>query len=89
MSPGLLLGLLFALIGAQVTRLVAPRRLGYPIALLLAAVGVVAGELAAAALHAGGPALGPVHPLADILGMAVMEVIGVTFRVPGARRGRA
>ena len=89
MSPGLLLGVLFALIGAQIARLAAPRRLGYGVALVLAAVGVVAGELAAAALHAGGPALGPLHPLADAVGIAVMEVVGITFRVPGARRRRA
>ena len=89
MSPGLLLGVLLALIGAQVTRVIVPHRLGYPAALGLAAVGVVAGELAALGLHGGGPVLGPLHPVADVLGMAVMEIIGLTLRVPGAGRGRA
>jgi len=88
-SPGLLLGVLFALIGAQLTRVIVPRRLGYPATLALAAVGVVAGELVALGLHGGGPVLGPLHPVADALGMAVMEVIGVTLPVPGARQGRA
>ena len=89
MSPGLLLGVLFALIGAQVTRVIAPHRLGYPVVLALAAAGVVAGELVALALHGGGPVLGPLHPVADVLGIAVLEVVGLTLRVPGARRGRA
>ena len=57
MSPGLLIGVLFALIGAQVTQMVLPRRFGYPVALALAAAGVVAGELVALGLHAGGPPL--------------------------------
>ena len=90
MSPGLLIGVLFALIGAQVARLVAPRRLAYPVALALAAAGVVGGELAALGLHAGGPPLGPLHPLADAAGMAILEVAGaLVVRAPGARRGRA
>jgi Co/Zn/Cd efflux system component len=89
-SPGLLLGILFALIGAQVTRVVVPRRLGYPVALALAAAGVVAGELVALSLHAGGPSLGPLHPLADAVGMVVLEVAGaLVLPAPGARRGRA
>ena len=90
MSPGLLVGVLFALIGAQLTRVVAPRRLGYPVALVLAAAGVVAGELVAVGLHTGGPSLGPLHPLADAAGMLVLEVVGaLVLGAPGARRGRA
>jgi Co/Zn/Cd efflux system component len=88
-SPGLLLGVLFALIGAQVTRLVLPRRLGYPAALALAAAGVVAGELVVLGLHGGGPTLGPLHPLADAAGIVVLEVAGAMLRTPGARRRRA
>jgi Co/Zn/Cd efflux system component len=89
-SPGLLIGVLFALIGAQVARLAAPRRLGYPVALALAAAGVVAGELVALGLHTGGPPLGPLHPLADAAGMVILEVAGaLVLPAPGARRGRA
>ena len=89
MSPGILLGVLLALIGAQVTRLVWPRRLGYLAALGLAVAGVVAGELAALELHGGGPPLGPLHPLADAAGIAVLEVVGALLRSPRRPRGRA
>ncbi len=88
MSPGILLGVLFALIGAQLTRLVWPRRLGYLAALVLAAAGVVAGELVALELHGGGPPLGPLHPLADAAGIAVLEVAGALLRSPRSRPGR-
>jgi hypothetical protein len=88
MSPGVLLGVLFALIGAQLTRLVWPRRLGYLATLALAVAGVVAGELAALELHGGGPPLGPLHPLADAAGIAVLEVAGALLRSPGSRPGR-
>jgi hypothetical protein len=84
-----LLGVLFALLGAQVARLAGPRRLGYPMALVLAAAGVVGGEMAALALHVGGPALGPLHPLADAGGIAVLEVTGALLRMPGTGRRRA
>src|ERR1035441_7978324 len=76
MSPGILLGVLLALIGAQLTRLVWPRRLGYVAALALAVAGVVAGELVALELHGGGPPLGPLHPLAAAAGIAALEVVG-------------
>ncbi len=89
MSPGLLLGVVFALIGAQVTRLIVPHRLGYAVMVALAAVGVVAGELVALALHGGGPVLGPLHPLADAIGIAAMEIIGLSLPVPGSHHGRA
>ena len=89
MSPGLLLGVLFALIGAQVARLLGPRRITYAVALGLAAAGVIAGELVALGLHGGGPALGPLHPMADAAGMAVTEVAGALLLAPGTRRGRA
>jgi hypothetical protein len=88
MSPGILLGVLFALIGAQITRLVWPRRLGYLAALALAVAGVVAGELVALELHGGGPPLGPLHPLADAAGIAVLEVVGALLRSPRSRPGR-
>ena len=88
MSPGILLAVLFALIGAQLTRLVWPRRLGYLVALVLAAAGVVAGELVALELHGGGPPLGPLHPLADAAGIAALEVVGALLRSPRSRPGR-
>ena len=89
MSPGILLGILLALVGAQLSRLLWPRRLGYLAALALAVAGVVAGELAALELHGGGPPLGPLHPLADVAGIAVLEVVGALLRSPRSRPGRA
>ena len=86
MSPGLALGVLLALVGAQVTRLIMPGS-GYLRTLGLAAIGVIAGELAALGTHAGGPALGPLHPVADVVGMAVLEIAGAI--VVGPRSGRA
>jgi hypothetical protein len=88
MSPGILLGILLALVGAQLSRLLWPRRLGYLAALALAVAGVVAGELAALELHGGGPPLGPLHPLADAAGIAVLEVAGALLRSPRRRPGR-
>ena len=65
--------------------LIAPRRLGYLWALALAAAGLVAAELIAVALHAGGPRLGMLHPAADALGVAGFELVG-TLLTP-SRRG--
>jgi hypothetical protein len=94
MSPGLALAVLLALIGAQATRLAMPGS-GYLRSLGLAALGVIAGELAALELHAGGPALGSLHPVADIAGIAVLEFGGAIVagprssrRPPPSRRGR-
>ena len=88
MSPGILLGVVFALIGAQLTRLLWPRRFGYLVALALAVAGVVGGELVALEFHSGGPPLGPLHPLADAAGIAVLEVVGALLRAPRSRAGR-
>jgi hypothetical protein len=85
-SPGLGLALLFVLIGAQLTRVLAPHRLGYVVSLLLAIVGLFAGELFALSTHAGGPTLGAVHPLADALGVAAFELAGALI-APKRHRG--
>lgn len=89
MSPALLVGLLLVLIGAQTAHAASPRRFGYPLALALAAAGVVAGELVALWLHRGGPTLGSLHPVADAAGIAAAEVAGAIFRGPGTRHRRA
>jgi len=89
MSPTLLLAAVLALIGAQVTRLAVPRRFGYAVALGLAVVGIVAAELVAHWWQAAGPALGPLHPLADLVGIAALEVIGAVVHGPGRARGAA
>jgi hypothetical protein len=89
MSPTVLLGLLLALIGAQITWLATPRRLGFPLVLGLAVAGMVVAEVAAPRLGAGGPALGAVHPLADIIGIALAEAIGTLVGWPRAPRRAA
>jgi len=88
-SPTLLLAAVFALVGAQLTRLAVPRRFGYAVVLALAVVGIVAAELVARWGGLGGPALGPLHPLADLVGMAVLEMIGAVLHGPAKSRGAA
>jgi uncharacterized membrane protein YwaF len=83
-SPALGLAILFILIGAQVARLVAPRRLAYAWVLLLAAIGLLAAELLATAAHFGGPSLGVLHPVADVIGIVMCEFAGALLS--GRRR---
>jgi hypothetical protein len=89
LSPGLILGLLFTLIGAQLTRIVLPGRGAYGWTLLLAAAGVVAGELVAASVHVGGPSLGPLHPIPDAVAIALFEAVGAVLVSPRRGSGRA
>jgi hypothetical protein len=85
-SPGLGLAILFVLIGTTVSALVMPRRNSILLALVLAAGGVVAGELVAIATHIGGPQLGALHPVADAIGVVLFEVSGAVL-APARRRG--
>ncbi len=86
MSPGIVLAVLIAAIGAQLTRLLVPRRGNYVVALVCAAVGLLGAELVALGGH-GGPSLGTIHPVADVVGIAVAEVIGLVLAAP-RRLGR-
>ncbi len=86
MSPGIVLAVLLVAIGAQFTRLVAPRRGNYLVAVICAAVGLLGAELVALGGH-GGPSLGSVHPVADVIGMAIAEVVGWVLAAP-RRLGR-
>ena len=81
MSPSVILALLFVSIGTSVARLIAPARARLPLALLCAAAGVLAGELVALAGR-GGPALGSVHPLTDVIGVAAFETAGLALASP-------
>jgi hypothetical protein len=85
-SPGLGLAILFVLIGTTVSALVMPRRNSILLAFVLAAGGVVAGELVAIATHIGGPQLGALHPVADAVGVVLFEVSGAAL-APARRRG--
>jgi hypothetical protein len=84
-SPELLLAILFVLIGATVSGIVRPRRGSFLLTLVLAAAGVLAGELVAIATHVGGPELGVLHPVADALGVVLFEVAGAVL-APARRR---
>ena len=86
MSPGLLLAILFVLIGTTVSALVMPRRGLLVLTLLLAAAGLVAGELVAIATKLGGPQLGALHPVADAVGVVLFEVTGAVL-APARHRG--
>jgi hypothetical protein len=83
-GPGLVVGVLMVLIGAQVVRLASPRRLPFVWVLLLAAAGFVAGELFAIAVHIGGPLLAGLHPVADCAAIALTEAGGALLS-PGRR----
>jgi hypothetical protein len=80
-SPGIVLAVLIVAIGAQLTRLVAPGRGNYVVALVCAAVGLLGAELLALGGH-GGPSLGTIHPLADAGGIAIAEVVGLVLAAP-------
>jgi len=84
-SPGLGLAILFVLIGTTLSALVMPRRGSILFAFVLAAVGVVAGELVAIATRVGGPQLGALHPVADAVGVVLFEVTGAVL-APARRR---
>ena len=73
-------------IGAQLTRLLVPRRGNYLLALLCAAIGLLVAALVALGGH-GGPALGVVHPIADGAGIALVETAGLILAAP-RRLGR-
>jgi hypothetical protein len=81
-SPGLVLAVLLVLIAAQLTRLLAPGRGPYLWTLLLAAAGVVAGEIIAGSGHFASPALGVLHPLPDAALAAVLEAGGALLLSP-------
>jgi hypothetical protein len=86
-SPGLILAVLLVLVSAQVVRLVLPGRGPYFWTLLLSAGGLVAGEVIAASGHLNAPALGVLHPLADVVVIAVLQAAGAI--IAGRDRSRA
>jgi hypothetical protein len=75
-SPGLVLAVLLVLILTQVVRVVAPGRGPYLWTLLLSAAGLVGGEVLAASGHLNSPEVGVLHPVADVLAIAVLQVAG-------------
>jgi hypothetical protein len=77
----------FVLIGAQLTRVVAPGRGPYLATLSLAAVGFLVGEAFAFSVQAGGPTLGVLHPVADGVTIALFELVGIIIATPRRRPG--
>lgn len=84
-SPGLVLALLLVLILTQVVRIVLPGRGPYLWTLLLSAAGLAGGEVVAASGHLSAPSIGVLHPLADVLVIAVLQGAGAVV----AGRGQA
>jgi hypothetical protein len=79
LSPGLILAVLLVLVTAQVVRLVLPGRGPYLWTFLLSAAGLIAGEVIAASGHLNAPALGVLHPLADLVAFALLQAAGVVI----------
>ena len=86
-SPGLVLAALLVLLATQITRVVSPRRAPYAWTLLLSVAGLVIGELIAASGHLDGLAIGVVHPVADVLCIAAVQVLGLFLVGPGSGAG--
>jgi hypothetical protein len=86
-SPGIVLAVLIAAIGAQLTRLLVPGRGNYLIAAVCAVLGLLGAELVALGGR-GGPSLGTVHPVADAIGIAVAEGVGLVLAAPRRLGGR-
>jgi hypothetical protein len=78
-SPGLILAVLLVLVTTQVVRLVLPGRGPYLWTLLLSVAGLVVGEVIAASGHLNAPALGVLHPLADVAVIALLQAAGAVI----------
>ena len=76
------MAVLLVLMAAQVTRLLVPGRGPYLWALLLAAAGVVAGEILAGSGHFASPAVGVIHPVPDATATALLEAGGALLLSP-------
>jgi hypothetical protein len=86
-SPGIVLAVLVVAIGAQLTRLLVPRRGNYLVATVCAVVGLLGAELVALSGH-GGPSLGTIHPAADVVGIVLAEAVGLALAAPRRLGGR-
>lgn len=84
-----MLAALLVLIATQVTRLVVPGRGPYPWTLLLSAAGLIGGEIVAGSGYLAHPAIGVVHPVADLLVIAVLQAGGAYVTAPENPTGRS
>lgn len=79
-GPGLVLALVFALIATQVMVLVLPDAGGYLWLLALSAAGILLGEFVAQSGLLRSPVVGVVHPLADLIGIGLLQAAGMYAR---------
>ena len=84
-SPGLVLAILFVLIGATVSGIVRPRRGSFLLTLVLAAAGVSPGSSWRSRRRSAVLSSGVLHPVADAVGVVLFEVTGAVL-APARRR---
>lgn len=81
-SPGLVLAVFLVAVATQLTRVAIPERGPYVWTLLLSVAGLVGGELLAASGPLANPAVGVIHPLADLAVIAVLQAGGAVLVAP-------
>lgn len=79
-----MLAALLVLLCAQVTHLLRRGRGLYLVSLVISAVGLAGGELLAADGLLGRPALGVLHPLADLVVITALQAAGAIVSAPRA-----
>ena len=77
LSPGLVLAVALVLIATQAVQVIRPHGRHYVWSLVLSTAGLIMGELVATAVHSGGPALGVLHPLSDLIAIGVLQVASI------------
>ena len=76
MSPGFVLAGLVVMIVTQITRVALGGRGPYVVTLGLSIVGLLGGEILAGSGHLARPALGVLHPAADVMVIAIVQAAG-------------
>ncbi|HEV3123880.1 MAG TPA: hypothetical protein VG266_04810 [Candidatus Dormibacteraeota bacterium] len=86
-SPGLVLAALLVVVATQAVRFAIPGRGPYLWTLLLSVAGLIGGEILAAAGHLANPSVGVIHPLADAVVMAALQLGGAALITAGHSSG--
>lgn len=84
-SPGVVLAIVVVLIAAQIGYVVMPHRGAYRHRLILAVAGFLGAEVFAAVIHGGGPTLGVIHPVVDVVVMASLQAAAIFLVAPRER----
>jgi hypothetical protein len=82
LSPGFLLAALVSLLLTQVARLAIRPHAPYIVTLGLSMLGLVGGEVLAGSGHLAHPSLGVLHPVADLLVVALVQGAGTVLLSP-------